>query len=181
MTVAKALLFPQSVETLGAAGNNLSSEVWWSASHPFKSSITGQSSAELAADYTAKTGRPWTQPIGFVHSLFEVAANVMGRVSDPTNADGVVAAIAGDGHDDRRRQDRLDGAGVPPFAAKNVTKTPLVGGQWRQKAGGFDPRHRRQHQRARDPGRRQDGTARLTRRGAAVAAGPFGSRRGSRR
>ncbi|RUV30620.1 ABC transporter substrate-binding protein, partial [Mesorhizobium sp. M7A.F.Ca.MR.148.00.0.0] len=76
VTVAKAILFPQSVETLGDAGHNLSSEVWWSASHPFKSSLTGESSAELAADFTAKTGRPWTQPIGFVHSLFEVAANV---------------------------------------------------------------------------------------------------------
>jgi branched-chain amino acid transport system substrate-binding protein len=29
-----------------------------------------------------------------------------------------------------------NGAGVPPFAAKNVCKTPLVGGQWRKKAGG---------------------------------------------
>ncbi|RUZ95759.1 ABC transporter substrate-binding protein, partial [Mesorhizobium sp. M7A.F.Ca.US.001.02.1.1] len=60
ITVAKAILFPQSVETLGDAGHNLSSEVWWSASHPFKSSVTGESSAEIAADFTAKTGRPWT-------------------------------------------------------------------------------------------------------------------------
>ena len=29
-----------------------------------------------------------------------------------------------------------NGAGVPPFAAKTVCKTPLVGGQWRKKAGG---------------------------------------------
>jgi branched-chain amino acid transport system substrate-binding protein len=28
-----------------------------------------------------------------------------------------------------------NGKGVPPFAAKNVTKTPLVGGQWRLKDG----------------------------------------------
>ena len=27
------------------------------------------------------------------------------------------------------------GKGVPPFAARNVTKTPLVGGQWRLKDG----------------------------------------------
>ncbi|MES2541668.1 MAG: ABC transporter substrate-binding protein, partial [Pseudomonadota bacterium] len=71
ITVAKAILFPQSVEALGEAGHNLSSEVWWSNTHPFKSSLTGQSAAELAADFTAKTNRPWTQPIGFVHSLFE--------------------------------------------------------------------------------------------------------------
>jgi hypothetical protein len=46
----------------------------------------------------------------------------------------------------RRFQDRYDHwsrrmerQGVPPFAAKNVTKTPLVGGQWRSKDDGtFD-------------------------------------------
>jgi len=138
VTVAKALLFPQSVETLGDAGNNLSSEVWWSASHPFKSSLTGQSSAELAADFTAKTGRPWTQPIGFVHSLFEVAANVMGRVPDPTDGEAVAAAIAATDMKTVVGKVAWNGAGVPPFAAKNVCKTPLVGGQWRKKAAGFD-------------------------------------------
>lgn len=139
VTVAKAILFPQSVETLGDAGHNLSSEVWWSASHPFKSSISGQSSAELAADFTAKTGRPWTQPIGFSHSLFEVAANVMGRVSDPTDAEAIAAAIAATDMSTVVGKVAWNGVGVPPFAAKNVCKTPLVGGQWRKKdGGGFD-------------------------------------------
>ncbi|CDX10982.1 ABC transporter substrate-binding protein [Mesorhizobium sp. ORS 3324] len=138
-TVAKAILFPQSVETLGDAGHNLSSEVWWSASHPFKSSVTGQSSADLAADFAAKTGRPWTQPIGFVHSLFEVAANVMGRVSDPGNAEAIATAIAVTDVTTVVGKVAWNGAGLPPFAAKNVSKTPLVGGQWRKKAGGgFD-------------------------------------------
>jgi branched-chain amino acid transport system substrate-binding protein len=136
VTVAKAILFPQSVETLGDAGNNLSSEVWWSASHPFKSSLTGQTSAQLAADFTAKTGRPWTQPIGFSHSLFEMAANVISRVSDPTNADAIAAAIAATDAMTVVGKIAWNGAGVPPFAAKNVCKTPLVGGQWRKKAGG---------------------------------------------
>ena len=139
ITVAKAILFPQSVEALGEAGHNLSSEVWWSAQHPFKSSLTGQSAADLAADFTAKTSRPWTQPIGFVHSLFEVAANVMGRVSDPTDADGIAAAIAATDLDTMVGQVAWKGEGVPPFAAANVTKTPLVGGQWRRKEDGtFD-------------------------------------------
>jgi len=32
-----------------------------------------------------------------------------------------------------------DGANLPPFAAKNIAKTPLVGGQWRLKDnGGYD-------------------------------------------
>lgn len=139
ITVAKAILFPQSVEALGEAGHNLSSEVWWSAQHPFKSSLTGQSAADLAADFSAKTSRPWTQPIGFVHSLFEVAANVMGRVSDPTDADGIAAAIAATDLDTMVGKVAWKGEGVPPFAAANVTKTPLVGGQWRRKDDGtFD-------------------------------------------
>ena len=34
---------------------------------------------------------------------------------------------------------KWDGANLPPFAAKNVAKTPLVGGQWRRKDDGkFD-------------------------------------------
>ena len=40
-----------------------------------------------------------------------------------TNLDTVVGKV------------QWNGAGLPPFAAKNVTKTPLVGGQWRVKDG----------------------------------------------
>jgi branched-chain amino acid transport system substrate-binding protein len=139
ITVAKAILFPQSVEALGEAGDKLSSEVWWSASHPFVSSLTGQSCADLAAGFTTETGRPWTQPIGFVHSLFEVASNVMGRVEDPTDADAVAAAIAATDLDTIVGKVVWNGVGLPPFAAKNVCKTPLVGGQWRRKPDGtFD-------------------------------------------
>jgi branched-chain amino acid transport system substrate-binding protein len=136
VTVAKAILFPQSVEALGENGHNLSSEVWWSASHPFKSSVTGQSSADLAAEFTAKTGRPWTQPIGFIHSLFEMASNVMGRVEDVTDAEAVAAAIAASKVDTVVGHVEWNGAGLPPFAAKNVAKTPLVGGQWRRQPDG---------------------------------------------
>ena len=138
VTVAKALLFPQSVEALGDAGHNLSSEVWWTPSHPFKSSLTGQSSADLASDFTAQSGRPWTQPIGFVHSLFEVAADVMGRVDDPTDGDAVAEALAATDLETVVGKVAWNGAGVPEFAAKNVCKTPLTGGQWRMKDGGYD-------------------------------------------
>jgi branched-chain amino acid transport system substrate-binding protein len=136
ITVAKAILFPQSVEALGEAGHNLSSEVWWTPSHPFSSTLTGQSAADLAADFTAKTSRPWTQPIGFAHSLFEVAADVMGRAGDPTDGEGVAAAIAATSLDSIVGKIAWDGANLPPFAAKNVAKTPLVGGQWRRAADG---------------------------------------------
>lgn len=139
ITVAKAILFPQSVETLGEAGNNLSSEVWWSSSHPFSSTLTGESSAELAAAFTTATGRPWTQPIGFIHSLFEMAADVIKRANDPTDADDVVETIRSTDLDAIVGKIAWNGDGVPPFAAQNVCKTALVGGQWRlQDDGSFE-------------------------------------------
>ncbi len=135
-SIGKAILFPQAVETLGATGQNLSSEVWWSPSHPFSSSLTGESSAELAAGFTAATGRQWTQPIGFVHALFEVAADVMGRVDDAGDPDAVAEAIAATNMETIVGPLAWNGAGLPPFAARNVAKTPLVGGQWRMRDGG---------------------------------------------
>jgi branched-chain amino acid transport system substrate-binding protein len=139
VTVAKAILFPQSVETLGEAGHNLSSEVWWSPNHPFKSSLTGQTAQELAAEFSAQSNRPWTQPIGFIHSLFEMAADVMGRVDDSADREAVAAAIAATDLDTIVGKVAFNGAGLPPFAATNVCKTPLVGGQWRRLSdGSFD-------------------------------------------
>ncbi|PWE56943.1 ABC transporter substrate-binding protein [Metarhizobium album] len=134
-SIGKAILFPQAVEALGDTGHNLSCEVWWSPSHPFKSSLTGESAAELAAGFSKATGRPWTQPIGFAHALFEVAADVTKR-ADPTDSAAVVAAIAATRLDTIVGPVAWDGANVPPFAAKNIAKTPLVGGQWRLKDGG---------------------------------------------
>ena len=139
ITVAKAILFPQSVETLGEAGHNLSSEVWWSAQHPFTSSLTGESALDIANGFTAATNRPWTQPIGFIHSLFEMAADVVKRAADPTDADALVDAIRATSLDTMVGKVAWDGANLPPFAAQNVCKTPLVGGQWRRKDDGtFD-------------------------------------------
>lgn len=138
-SIGKAILFPQAVEALGDQGHNLSSEVWWSPSHPYSSSLTGQSAGELASSYSAATGKQWTQPIGFVHALFEMAADVMGRVEDSRNPDKVAAAIAATQLNSMVGRIAFDGAGLPPFAATNVAKTPLVGGQWRLKDdGGYD-------------------------------------------
>ncbi|WP_341487481.1 ABC transporter substrate-binding protein [Pararhizobium sp. A13] len=135
-SIGKALLFPQTVEALGNAGHNLSSEVWWTPSHPFKSSLTGETSSQVAEAFTKATSRPWTQPIGFAHTLFELAVDVMKRAGDPTDGDVVAQAIASTKLDTLVGPIAWDGKNLPPFAAKNVAKTPLVGGQWRLKDGG---------------------------------------------
>ena len=49
ITLGKALLFPGAIEALGELGDGLSTEVWWSPSHPFTSSLTQQSAKALAA------------------------------------------------------------------------------------------------------------------------------------
>ena len=138
-SIGKAILFPVSVEALGDSGHNLSSEVWWSPSHPFKSSLTDQSSSELAEDFSTSTGRQWTQPIGFIHALFELALDVTGRVSDVNDGDAVADAIASTNLATIVGPIAWNGAGLPPFATRNIAKTPLVGGQWRLTDGsGYD-------------------------------------------
>jgi branched-chain amino acid transport system substrate-binding protein len=134
-SVGKAILFPVAVEALGKDGNNLSSEVWWSPSHPFKSSLNGMSAKGLADAYTASSKKQWTQPIGFVHALFEVAVDALKRTASVGDAKATVAAIAATSLDTVVGKVAWNGTSLPPFAAKNVAKTPLVGGQWRIKDG----------------------------------------------
>jgi len=134
-SIGKALLFPVAVQALGKNGNNLSSEVWWTPHHPFKSSLTGQSARQLAEGYEKSSGKQWTQPIGFVHALFEVAIDAAKRSGNVGDNKAVVKAIAATKLDTVVGHIAWDGKNLPPFAAKNVAKTPLVGGQWRLRGG----------------------------------------------
>jgi branched-chain amino acid transport system substrate-binding protein len=132
-TIGKAILFPSVVESLGARGDGLTSEVWWSPNHPFNSSLTGVSAKELADGYTASTGRPWTQPIGFKHALFEVVADVVKRAEDLDDPEAITVAIAATKLE--TIVGRVDWSNGP---VKNVSKTPLVGGQWQLDGGVLD-------------------------------------------
>jgi branched-chain amino acid transport system substrate-binding protein len=126
VTLGKALLFPATVEALGDLGDGLSTEVWWSPSHPFASSLTGETARQLADGYEAKTGRQWTQCVGFAHALFEVAVDVLKRTQDYGNRAAVRDAIAATNLQTAVGLVRWGGEG--PF--RNVSKTPLVLGQW---------------------------------------------------
>ena len=128
-TIGKALLFPSAIEALGDRGVGLTSEIWWSPNHPFASSLTGTSARDLANGYSAATGRPWTQPIGFKHALFEVVADVIARADDLDDADAIAAAIGG-----TNISTIVGGVNWSNGPVPNVSKTPLVSGQW-QKAG----------------------------------------------
>src|ERR1700739_19506 len=79
VTIGKALLFPSVVSSLGPRGNGLTTEIWWTPSFPYKSGLTGQGARQLTDAFVESTKRPWTQPIGYEHALFEVAINVLKR------------------------------------------------------------------------------------------------------
>jgi branched-chain amino acid transport system substrate-binding protein len=133
VTIGKALLFPSAIEALGDRGNGLTTEIWWSPNHPFKSSLTGESARDLAEGYTKATGRPWTQPIGFRHALFEVVADVVKRASDLEDEASVIEAIRGSSL--ATIVGTVDWSKGP---VKNVSKTPLVAGQWQKKGDMFE-------------------------------------------
>lgn len=125
ITLGKALLFPGAIEALGDLGLGLTTEVWWSPSHPFASSLTQQSAKAVAEAYEAGAKKQWTQPIGFAHALFEVAANALGRAKS-LKANDVRDAVASTSLNTVVGAVKWGG----PGPMKNVSKTPLVLGQW---------------------------------------------------
>ncbi len=133
VTIGKALLFPSVIESLGERGNGLTSEIWWSPNHPFKSSLTGDSAKMLADSYTAASGRPWTQPIGFKHALFEVTRDVISRAADLDDPMAIVEAIKATNASTIVGDVNWANGPIP-----NVTKTPLVAGQWQKSGDAMD-------------------------------------------
>ncbi len=133
VTIGKALLFPDSVTALGSRADGLSCEIWWSPSHPFKSGLTGQSAKELCDAYEHSTGRAWTQPLGFQHALFEVAIDVLKRAKNLGEPTSILEAIVATDYHSIVGPIKWSGKPV-----KNVSKTPLVAGQWRKRDNGFE-------------------------------------------
>ena len=79
VTPPKALLFPTAVEALGDRGAGMSTEVWWSHHHPFKSGLTGQTAQQYCDAYEKASGKQWTQPLGFKLANLGVAIDALKR------------------------------------------------------------------------------------------------------
>ncbi|WP_284163441.1 ABC transporter substrate-binding protein [Frigidibacter sp. SD6-1] len=125
-TIGKALVFPAAVQTLGDLADGLTMEIVWAPNFPFASGLTGRSSAQLAADWTAASGKAWTPPLGWTQAIFDVGINALATASDPDDAESVNAALAA--------TDIVTTMGPVNFSkgpfGRNVSITPLVGGQW---------------------------------------------------
>ena len=124
-TIGKALLFPSAVEALGANGQNLSTEMWWGPTFPFKSSLTGQSARQLVTAYESATKKQWSQPLGFSHALFEVMAAAV-KAAGSTDKAKVAKALS------KLKVSTIVGPlDWTPGPVPNGAKTPLAGAQWR--------------------------------------------------
>ena len=135
-------LFPTTMESLGDPGIGMCGPSWWHPLNPYKSSLTGESCADLALRYEKETGEQWTQPIEH-YMLGEWAIDVLKRTKNVDDKEEIIANVAS------TKMDTIVGhldftSPVTPFASAvgqgsklvgtrsfpNVVVTPMWMGQW---------------------------------------------------
>jgi branched-chain amino acid transport system substrate-binding protein len=125
-TVAKVMLFPTEAEALGELTNNIATDVWWSPHHPYQSLLDGRSAKQLADDFAADTGKQWTQALGSIYSLFEIAVDAFKTADDPKDKDDVA---------DKLQHMKIEGMSGPLDFTKGMFPGTAVqhpvGGQWK--------------------------------------------------
>lgn len=126
-TVAKVMLFPSEAEALGPLANNIATDFWWSPAHPYKSVFDGKSAKSLADDFAAQTGKQWTQALGSIYSLFEIAVQALKTASDPKDRNEVAANLRNMKIDCMSGSLDFTNGPEPGIAIQHP-----VGGQWRK-------------------------------------------------
>lgn len=120
--ISKAIPFPSSVNALADnLAGGLISELWWSPNHPFRSSLTGESSQDLCNAWEKDTKKQWTMPLGLTYAGLEIALNAIQRAQslDKAKIKNVLADTDLDTIVGHIKYDR-----------NHCSETPLVGGQW---------------------------------------------------
>ena len=111
-------------------GTWLSTEVWWTPRHPFKSSLTGETCQQFADDFETRTGLQWTQPL-LHYGVFEVVVDALKRCTNIDDKQKIVDAISTHQDGDSRRSDRLHLAGrrrTPCIRSRTCTALPWSAG-----------------------------------------------------
>ena len=121
-SIGRAIFFPSAVEALGDdLGLGTSTECPWHPSFPFKSSLAGYKSQDLADAYESAKGRQWTEPLGFVYGGYEILADVLKRAKT-LDKEKLRNAFA---------NTKLETImGHVAFDENNVTTYPAGGQQW---------------------------------------------------
>jgi branched-chain amino acid transport system substrate-binding protein len=121
-TIAKAILFPSAMEALGGnLANGLTTEIWWSRHHPYKSLLTGETGNQLCDAWTKETKKQWIPPIGLTYGGYEMAFDVVNRAQS-VNKERLLEAIL--------KTDADTIFGHIKYNDKHFCEIPLVGGQW---------------------------------------------------
>jgi branched-chain amino acid transport system substrate-binding protein len=126
-TVAKVMLFPSEAEALGPLSRNIATDLWWSPYHPYKSTFDGKTAQQLADDFAAQSGKQWTQALGSIYSLFEIAVQAFKTASDPKDHNDVAHQL---------QTMKIEGMSGPlDFTSgpvPGVALQKIVGAQWRE-------------------------------------------------
>jgi branched-chain amino acid transport system substrate-binding protein len=127
-TIAKATLFEADVNAIGEGlGDGVISEVWWTPGHPFSSSLTGQSAAELGQVWTSKYGNSAPATVGYKHANVELLVDILTRAASLDPEKILAAAAATD----------LDtSVGHVKYDERHASVQALVTGQWIQQEDG---------------------------------------------
>ena len=123
--IAKTGLFPSQVEALGSLGYNLATAAYWHPTFPYKSSLTGVSSQELADGYQKATGKQWQQQVGASMSLLDAGFAALAASSDAKDKTSVAKALS--------TLNTVTTVGKVDFTSgpfPNVSETPIIGSQW---------------------------------------------------
>lgn len=123
-TVAKATLFAEDLLAIGpnGEGDGVVSEVWWTANHPFKSSITGASCQELGqwwCDNMNASYAPAT--MGYKYANVEILVDVLTRAAS-LDRDKILTAV--------EATDLDTCIGHVSYNGDHVSVMSLVTGQW---------------------------------------------------
>ena len=130
-TIAKALLFPESINAVGDIGIGITSEVAWHPTFPFKSSLTGETCQQLAADFEQRTQNQWTIPL-LHYIVFEMAVDALKRTVSVDDKSAIIDAVK------TIKMDTIEGPVDFTLPVKdgtarpvpNVYKPPICLGQW---------------------------------------------------
>jgi len=129
--VAKAGLFPSSIEALGSLGDKVASGCYWHRDFPYGSSLTGVSSKALADGYEKAVGKQWNQQLGATMSLFDAGFAALKASGTPTDRAAVAKALS--------TLKTVTSVGPVDFTSgpfPNVSPSSIVGTQWlKAKAG----------------------------------------------
>lgn len=118
----RAGLFSAAMEAVGGdLCLGVSCEGVWLPEYPFKSSLTGQNARQFCDAYEKSAGKQWTQPLGGLHSGYEIIADALKRAQS-LDKESIRQAIAA------TNMDTL--AGPVKFEPNNTAATPVGCMQW---------------------------------------------------